>query len=144
MCCIISAIRLTAQAGFGMRMQVSISKLLQLAALGHHKVLFWLFRGVDASFSSSDQNKQARWVLFGREKGGQFFIVVSSMKSFCFHILLFMQVYFDYLQHLFQMLQRLPEASRSLKNTMEEEWQFAKEICPHTKGLEAQAGRRFW
>ena len=57
---------------------------------------------------------------------------------------LFYQVYFDYLQHLFQMLQRLPEASRSLKNTMEDEWQFTKEICPHTKGLEAQASRRFW
>ena len=53
-------------------------------------------------------------------------------------------MYFDYLQHLFQILQRLPEASRSLKNTMEDEWQFSKEICPHTKGLEAQAGRRFW
>ncbi|XP_065056880.1 mitogen-activated protein kinase kinase kinase 4-like [Rhopilema esculentum] len=54
-----------------------------------------------------------------------------------------LSVYFDYLQHLFQILQRLPEASRSLKNTMEDEWQFSKEICPHTKGLEAQAGRRF-
>ena len=54
------------------------------------------------------------------------------------------QLYFSYLQSLFHMLQRLPQASRSLKNTMEEEWVFAKEICPHIKGGESQAGLRFW
>jgi len=54
-----------------------------------------------------------------------------------------LSVYFDYLQHLFQMLQRLPEASRSLQNTMADEWLFTKQICPHTKGLEAEASRRF-
>ena len=61
-----------------------------------------------------------------------------------FYLFLHYQVYFDYLQHLFQMLQRLPEASRSLKNTTEDEWQFTKQICPHTKGLEAQASTKFW
>ena len=42
------------------------------------------------------------------------------------------------------MLQKLPQASMSLKNILEEEWDFTKEICPHVRGGEAQAGKRFW
>ena len=42
------------------------------------------------------------------------------------------------------MLQRLPQASVSLKNIMEEEWGFAKAVCPHVRGGEAQVGKRFW
>ena len=41
-------------------------------------------------------------------------------------------------------LQSLPQASRGLKNALEKEWEFSKEICPHVRGGEAEAGRRFW
>lgn len=40
-------------------------------------------------------------------------------------------------------LQNLPDASHSLKNTLEEEWAFTKIICPHVIGGEAEAGKRF-
>ncbi|XP_077977573.1 mitogen-activated protein kinase kinase kinase 4-like [Glandiceps talaboti] len=54
-----------------------------------------------------------------------------------------LHVYFDYLHSWIQMLQRLPNASLSLKNIIQEEWSFAKEMCPHIRGGEAQAGQRF-
>ena len=37
-----------------------------------------------------------------------------------------------------QMVQRLTLVSVSLKNIMEEEWGFAKALCPHVRGGEAQ------
>ena len=40
-------------------------------------------------------------------------------------------------------LQSLPEASLSLKNVLESEWLFTKQICPHVIGGEAEAGKRF-
>jgi len=42
------------------------------------------------------------------------------------------------------MLQQLPQASHSLKNLLEEEWNFTKEITPYIRGGEAQAGKLFW
>lgn len=42
------------------------------------------------------------------------------------------------------MLQVTTEASRGLKHLLEEEWQFVKEITPHIRSAEAEAGRRFW
>ncbi|XP_071800919.1 mitogen-activated protein kinase kinase kinase 4-like [Asterias amurensis] len=51
--------------------------------------------------------------------------------------------YFEYLHSWILMLQKLPQASMSLKNILEEEWDFTKEICPHVRGGEAQAGKRF-
>ncbi|XP_072036132.1 mitogen-activated protein kinase kinase kinase 4-like [Amphiura filiformis] len=54
-----------------------------------------------------------------------------------------LQVYFEYLHSWILMLQRLPQASVSLKNIMEEEWGFAKAVCPHVRGGEAQVGKRF-
>ncbi|XP_038048070.1 mitogen-activated protein kinase kinase kinase 4-like isoform X1 [Patiria miniata] len=51
--------------------------------------------------------------------------------------------YFEYLHSWIQMLQRLPQASISLKNILDDEWDFTKEICPHVRGGEAQAGKRF-
>jgi len=36
------------------------------------------------------------------------------------------QVYFDYMHSWIQMLQQLPQASHSLKNLLEEEWNFTK------------------
>ena len=54
------------------------------------------------------------------------------------------QSYFEYLHSWILMLQKLPQASMSLKNILEEEWDFTKEICPHVRGGEAQAGKRFW
>nr|XP_033793629.1 mitogen-activated protein kinase kinase kinase 4 isoform X2 [Geotrypetes seraphini] len=54
-----------------------------------------------------------------------------------------LMVYFDYMRSWIQMLQQLPQASHSLKNLLEEEWNFTKEITPYIRGGEAQAGRLF-
>ncbi|XP_052808624.1 mitogen-activated protein kinase kinase kinase 4-like isoform X2 [Mya arenaria] len=53
------------------------------------------------------------------------------------------KMYFQYLQNWLYHLQNLPEASRSLKNPLEEEWNFTKKICPHIISGEAEAGKRF-
>nr|XP_020731989.1 mitogen-activated protein kinase kinase kinase 4 [Odocoileus virginianus texanus] len=53
------------------------------------------------------------------------------------------QVYFDYMRSWIQMLQQLPQASHSLKNLLEEEWNFTKEITHYIRGGEAQAGKLF-
>uniref|UniRef100_H2ZZN5 Mitogen-activated protein kinase kinase kinase 4 n=1 Tax=Latimeria chalumnae TaxID=7897 RepID=H2ZZN5_LATCH len=53
------------------------------------------------------------------------------------------QVYFDYMRSWIQMLQQLPQASHSLKNLLEEEWNFTKQITPYIRGGEAQAGNLF-
>lgn len=63
----------------------------------------------------------------------------ALFTSICF----FFQIYFTYLQNWLLMLQNLPEASRSLKNVLEMEWDFTKQICPHVTGGEAEAGKRF-
>ncbi|XP_077145274.1 mitogen-activated protein kinase kinase kinase 4 [Ranitomeya variabilis] len=54
-----------------------------------------------------------------------------------------LMVYFDYMRSWIQMLQQLPQASHSLKNLLEEEWNFTKEITPYIRGGEAQAGNLF-
>ncbi|XP_064627504.1 mitogen-activated protein kinase kinase kinase 4-like [Lineus longissimus] len=54
-----------------------------------------------------------------------------------------MEVYFSYIRKLMSYVQNLPDASRSLKNHLEEEWAFTKKICPHIRGGEAEAGKRF-
>ncbi|KAM3853833.1 mitogen-activated protein kinase kinase kinase 4 isoform 4-T4 [Vipera latastei] len=54
-----------------------------------------------------------------------------------------LMVYFDYMRSWIQMLQQLPQASHSLKNLLEEEWNFTKEITPYIRGGEAQAGKLF-
>uniref|UniRef100_A0A4W2HMH0 Mitogen-activated protein kinase kinase kinase 4 n=1 Tax=Bos indicus x Bos taurus TaxID=30522 RepID=A0A4W2HMH0_BOBOX len=53
------------------------------------------------------------------------------------------EVYFDYMRSWIQMLQELPQASHSLKNLLEEEWNFTKEITHYIRGGEAQAGKLF-
>jgi len=65
----------------------------------------------------------------------------SQMSPFTF---LYFKVYFDYMRSWIQMLQQLPQASHSLKNLLEEEWNFTKEITPYIRGGEAQAGKLFW
>lgn len=57
---------------------------------------------------------------------------------------LYLKVYFDYMRSWIQMLQQLPQASHSLKNLLEEEWNFTKEITHYIRGGEAQAGKLFW
>uniref|UniRef100_A0A8C5PNR2 Mitogen-activated protein kinase kinase kinase 4 n=1 Tax=Leptobrachium leishanense TaxID=445787 RepID=A0A8C5PNR2_9ANUR len=54
-----------------------------------------------------------------------------------------LMVYFDYMRSWIEMLQHLPQASHSLKNLLEEEWNFTKEITPYIRGGEAQAGKLF-
>ncbi|XP_063773595.1 mitogen-activated protein kinase kinase kinase 4 isoform X4 [Pseudophryne corroboree] len=54
-----------------------------------------------------------------------------------------LMVYFDYMRSWIHMLQQLPQASHSLKNLLEEEWNFTKEITPYIRGGEAQAGTLF-
>ncbi|KAL7987623.1 hypothetical protein Chor_006542, partial [Crotalus horridus] len=75
--------------------------------------------------------------------------VVDDLQSHCnidsfeedLHKML--MVYFDYMRSWIQMLQQLPQASHSLKNLLEEEWNFTKEITPYIRGGEAQAGKLF-
>ncbi|KAM6916495.1 mitogen-activated protein kinase kinase kinase 4 isoform 1-T1 [Xenentodon cancila] len=52
-------------------------------------------------------------------------------------------VYFEYMRSWIKMLQELPQASHSLKNLLEEEWQFTKVITPYIRGGEAQSGELF-
>ncbi|XP_077586069.1 mitogen-activated protein kinase kinase kinase 4 isoform X3 [Stigmatopora nigra] len=52
-------------------------------------------------------------------------------------------VYFEYMHSWIQMLQQLPQASHSLKNLLEEEWHFTKDITPYIRGGEAQSGKLF-
>uniref|UniRef100_A0A8C7GGU7 Mitogen-activated protein kinase kinase kinase 4 n=1 Tax=Oncorhynchus kisutch TaxID=8019 RepID=A0A8C7GGU7_ONCKI len=52
-------------------------------------------------------------------------------------------VYFDYMHSWIQMLQQLPQASHSLKNLLEEEWNFSKVITPYIRRGEAQSGKLF-
>ncbi|TRY93363.1 hypothetical protein DNTS_032857, partial [Danionella cerebrum] len=54
-----------------------------------------------------------------------------------------LEVYFDYMRSWIQMLQQLPQASHSLKNLLEEEWNFSKVITPYIRGGEAQSGKLF-
>ncbi|KAM8851886.1 mitogen-activated protein kinase kinase kinase 4 isoform 2-T2 [Synchiropus picturatus] len=54
-----------------------------------------------------------------------------------------LEVYFDYMHSWIQMLQQLPQASHSLKNLLEEEWNFTKVITPYIRGGEAQSGKLF-
>uniref|UniRef100_A0AAR2J3B1 Mitogen-activated protein kinase kinase kinase 4 n=1 Tax=Pygocentrus nattereri TaxID=42514 RepID=A0AAR2J3B1_PYGNA len=53
------------------------------------------------------------------------------------------QVYFGYMRSWIEMLQQLPQASHSLKNLLEEEWNFTKVITPYIRGGEAQSGKLF-
>ena len=55
-----------------------------------------------------------------------------------------LQVYFEYMHSWIRMLQQLPQASHSLKNLLEEEWNFTKVITPYIRGGEAQSGKLFW
>jgi len=41
-------------------------------------------------------------------------------------------------------VQRLPQASKGLKNILEEEWDFVKKHCRHVRGGEVEGGTRFW
>uniref|UniRef100_A0A3B3CWY0 Mitogen-activated protein kinase kinase kinase 4 n=2 Tax=Oryzias melastigma TaxID=30732 RepID=A0A3B3CWY0_ORYME len=52
-------------------------------------------------------------------------------------------VYFEYMRSWIKMLQQLPQASHSLKNLLEEEWNFTKVITPYIRGGEAQSGELF-
>ncbi|XP_028675968.1 mitogen-activated protein kinase kinase kinase 4 isoform X2 [Erpetoichthys calabaricus] len=54
-----------------------------------------------------------------------------------------LMVYFDYMRSWIQMLQHLPQASHSLKNVLEEEWNFTKVITPYVRGGESQSGKLF-
>ncbi|XP_026560872.1 mitogen-activated protein kinase kinase kinase 4 isoform X2 [Pseudonaja textilis] len=54
-----------------------------------------------------------------------------------------LMVYVNYMQNWIEMLQQLPQASHSLKNLLEEEWNFTKEIAPYIQGGEAEAGKLF-
>uniref|UniRef100_A0A8B9I0K5 Mitogen-activated protein kinase kinase kinase 4 n=1 Tax=Astyanax mexicanus TaxID=7994 RepID=A0A8B9I0K5_ASTMX len=54
-----------------------------------------------------------------------------------------LEVYFGYMRNWIEMLQQLPQASHSLKNLLEEEWNFTKVITPYIRGGEAQSGKLF-
>ncbi|XP_026531029.1 mitogen-activated protein kinase kinase kinase 4 isoform X2 [Notechis scutatus] len=54
-----------------------------------------------------------------------------------------LMVYVNYMKNWIEMLQQLPQASHSLKNLLEEEWNFTKEIAPYIQGGEAEAGKLF-
>lgn len=38
----------------------------------------------------------------------------------------------------------MKQASETLKIVMEEEWGFAKDMCPHVQGGETRAAYKFW
>ncbi|XP_041352279.1 mitogen-activated protein kinase kinase kinase 4-like [Gigantopelta aegis] len=67
----------------------------------------------------------------------------TDLEQFDYDMKCMLDVYFSYLQNWMYMLQSLPEASRSLKNALEEEWLFTIQICPYVLGGEAEAGKRF-
>ncbi|XP_031553108.1 mitogen-activated protein kinase kinase kinase 4-like isoform X3 [Actinia tenebrosa] len=54
-----------------------------------------------------------------------------------------LEVYFEYLHNVIHMLQRLPQASKGLKNLLEEEWVFVKHKYQHIRGGAVAGGTRF-
>ncbi|XP_049621430.1 mitogen-activated protein kinase kinase kinase 4 isoform X1 [Suncus etruscus] len=76
-------------------------------------------------------------VLLDRDKAD------CNMDAFQEDLHKMLMVYFDYMRSWIQMLQQLPQASHSLKNLLEEEWNFTKEITHYIRGGEAQAGKLF-
>ncbi|XP_020895625.1 mitogen-activated protein kinase kinase kinase 4 [Exaiptasia diaphana] len=54
-----------------------------------------------------------------------------------------LKVYFEYLHNMIHMLQRLPQASKGLKNRLEEEWVFVKHKYQHIRGGAVAGGTRF-
>ncbi|XP_065928516.1 mitogen-activated protein kinase kinase kinase 4-like [Magallana gigas] len=68
---------------------------------------------------------------------------MKDLEEFDNDVRQMLEVYFTYLQSWMLALQSLPEASLSLKNVLESEWLFTKQICPHVIGGEAEAGKRF-
>uniref|UniRef100_K1R1Y1 Mitogen-activated protein kinase kinase kinase 4 n=1 Tax=Magallana gigas TaxID=29159 RepID=K1R1Y1_MAGGI len=68
---------------------------------------------------------------------------MKDLEEFDNNVRQMLEVYFIYLQSWMLALQSLPEASLSLKNVLESEWLFTKQICPHVIGGEAEAGKRF-
>nr|XP_045014130.1 mitogen-activated protein kinase kinase kinase 4 isoform X2 [Jaculus jaculus] len=78
-----------------------------------------------------------REVLDGLEQSGR------NTDAFEEDLHKMLMVYFDYMRSWIQMLQQLPQASHSLKNLLEEEWNFTKEITHYIRGGEAQAGKLF-
>ncbi|XP_061167485.1 mitogen-activated protein kinase kinase kinase 4-like [Saccostrea echinata] len=69
--------------------------------------------------------------------------IMKDLGEFDDDVRKMLDVYFTYLQSWMLALQSLPEASLSLKNVLESEWLFTKQICPHVIGGEAEAGKRF-
>ncbi|XP_039214181.1 mitogen-activated protein kinase kinase kinase 4 isoform X7 [Crotalus tigris] len=134
--------------------QMGLRKLI----LRLHKLMHGSLQRARMALIKSDQQlelvRECKEVL----KGGllmkqyyQFMLreVVDDLQSHCnidsfeedLHKML--MVYFDYMRSWIQMLQQLPQASHSLKNLLEEEWNFTKEITPYIRGGEAQAGKLF-
>uniref|UniRef100_UPI00358DF201 mitogen-activated protein kinase kinase kinase 4 n=1 Tax=Myxine glutinosa TaxID=7769 RepID=UPI00358DF201 len=67
----------------------------------------------------------------------------SNIEEFEADLQNMLMVYFEYVQSWIRMLQRLPQASHGLKNLLEQEWDFSKQVVPFVRGGEARAGRLF-
>ncbi|XP_078375482.1 mitogen-activated protein kinase kinase kinase 4-like isoform X2 [Oculina patagonica] len=67
----------------------------------------------------------------------------SDIEGFEQDLQSLLQVYFEYLHNVIHFVQRLPQASKGLKNILEEEWSFVKKHCRHVRGGEVEGGTRF-
>uniref|UniRef100_A0A8C4QGF8 Mitogen-activated protein kinase kinase kinase 4 n=1 Tax=Eptatretus burgeri TaxID=7764 RepID=A0A8C4QGF8_EPTBU len=67
----------------------------------------------------------------------------SNIEEFEADLQNMLMVYFEYVQSWIRMLQHLPQASHGLKNLLEQEWDFSKQVVPFVRGGEARAGRLF-
>ncbi|XP_022781351.1 mitogen-activated protein kinase kinase kinase 4-like [Stylophora pistillata] len=67
----------------------------------------------------------------------------SDIEGFEQDLQSLLQVYFEYLHNVIHLVQRLPQASKGLKNILEEEWSFVKKHCRHIRGGEVEGGTRF-
>ncbi|XP_037079142.1 mitogen-activated protein kinase kinase kinase 4-like [Pollicipes pollicipes] len=66
-----------------------------------------------------------------------------TLESFDADVKQMLEVYLYYIKRLLLMMQGEIEVSAAQKNLLEEEWAFAKCICPHIASGEAIAGRNF-
>uniref|UniRef100_A0A3B5R2T1 Mitogen-activated protein kinase kinase kinase 4 n=2 Tax=Xiphophorus TaxID=8082 RepID=A0A3B5R2T1_XIPMA len=84
-----------------------------------------------------------QFMLHGVVNDGQGLQTNANIDDFEEDLHKMLVVYFEYMRSWIRMLQQLPQASHSLKNLLEEEWQFTKAITPYIRGGEAQSGELF-
>ncbi|CAH1799809.1 unnamed protein product [Owenia fusiformis] len=76
-------------------------------------------------------------------EGGEQQEVLDILEQFDDDMKRTLEMYFRYIHTWIRGIQKMEEASRTMKNALEDAWLFTIKICPHVRGGEAEAGKRF-